>query len=269
MTSPLGAGAGGRSQHARATSPLLDHASPDAGALRPRERRLAGRGGAPTSRSSPSSRSWRWRSSWSATSPGTSPRPQSNLVDGIEQVLPGMIGPDRGADLARSPSRAPPRPSGCIGAGHADLLRAGLAVGHAHRAPGRLRAPAQPPAQLRRRQAARPGHAGRGRADPAGQRGRHRASSTRFSTGVLDLAGLDHDLSWTVEVVGVVVGMAANTLLFFVLFTVLARPAHPGPGAVAGRAPGLARLRGPQAALELPAGRRPSAARRSRRSGSR
>ena len=50
---------------------------------------------------------------------------------------------------------------------------------------------------------------------------------TRFSTQVLDLAGLDHDLSWTVEVVAVVVALAATTLMFFVLFKVLARPHTP------------------------------------------
>jgi membrane protein len=50
---------------------------------------------------------------------------------------------------------------------------------------------------------------------------------TRFSTQVLDLAGLDHDLSWTVEVLAVVVAMAATTLMFFVLFKVLARPRVP------------------------------------------
>ena len=50
---------------------------------------------------------------------------------------------------------------------------------------------------------------------------------TRFSTQLLDLAGLDHDLSWTVEVVAVVVAMAATTLMFFVLFKVLARPRTP------------------------------------------
>jgi membrane protein len=50
---------------------------------------------------------------------------------------------------------------------------------------------------------------------------------TRFSTQVLDLLDLDHDLSWTVEVAAVVVALVANTLLFFVLFTVLARPTTP------------------------------------------
>ena len=50
---------------------------------------------------------------------------------------------------------------------------------------------------------------------------------TRFSTELLDLADLDHDLSWIVEVGAVGVAMVANTLLFFVLFTVLARSRAP------------------------------------------
>ena len=50
---------------------------------------------------------------------------------------------------------------------------------------------------------------------------------TRFSSQVLDLAGLNQDLSWTVDVLAVVVAMAATTLMFFVLFKVLARPHIP------------------------------------------
>lgn len=50
---------------------------------------------------------------------------------------------------------------------------------------------------------------------------------TRFSSQVLDLVGLDQDFSWTVEVVAVVVAMVATTLMFFVLFKVLARPHTP------------------------------------------
>jgi membrane protein len=50
---------------------------------------------------------------------------------------------------------------------------------------------------------------------------------TRFSTELLDLLDLDHDFSASVEVVAVLVALAANTLLFFVLFTVLARPPVP------------------------------------------
>ena len=50
---------------------------------------------------------------------------------------------------------------------------------------------------------------------------------THFSTRVLDLVDLDHDLSWSVDVLAVAVAMVANTLLFFVLFTVLARAPTP------------------------------------------
>ena len=40
------------------------------------------------------------------------PDAQSNLVDGIEQVLPGMIGHRRRGRSAAARSRAPPRPWG-------------------------------------------------------------------------------------------------------------------------------------------------------------
>jgi membrane protein len=50
---------------------------------------------------------------------------------------------------------------------------------------------------------------------------------TRFSSQLLDYLDLDHDLSWGVEVAAVLVAMVANTLLFFLLFTVLARPPVP------------------------------------------
>jgi membrane protein len=51
--------------------------------------------------------------------------------------------------------------------------------------------------------------------------------ATRFSAQLLDALDLDRDLSWGVAVAAVSVAMAANTLLFFVLFTVLARPRIP------------------------------------------
>jgi membrane protein len=50
---------------------------------------------------------------------------------------------------------------------------------------------------------------------------------TRISDRVLDLVDVDQGLSWTVEVAAVVVALVANTVLFFVLFTVLARPRTP------------------------------------------
>jgi membrane protein len=50
---------------------------------------------------------------------------------------------------------------------------------------------------------------------------------TRFSNELLDLAHLDQDLSSVVDVLALIVAMAASTLLFFVLFTILARPRIP------------------------------------------
>jgi len=50
---------------------------------------------------------------------------------------------------------------------------------------------------------------------------------THFSNQVLDLVDVDHTLTWTVEVTAVLVALVANTLMFFVLFIVLARPRVP------------------------------------------
>ena len=47
------------------------------------------------------------------------------------------------------------------------------------------------------------------------------------SSWVLDLVGLGHNLAWLVKGVGGVVGLVANTLLFYTLFRLLARPATP------------------------------------------
>jgi membrane protein len=61
---------------------------------------------------------------------------------------------------------------------------------------------------------------------------------TGSSNRVLDLVGLGHDLAWLVHVLGAVVGIAANSLLFYTLFRLLARPMTPRPalwhGAVLG-----------------------------------
>jgi len=48
-----------------------------------------------------------------------------------------------------------------------------------------------------------------------------------FSDKVLDLLGLGHDLTWAVTVLGVLVGVAANTVLFLAFFWLLARPPLP------------------------------------------
>jgi membrane protein len=50
---------------------------------------------------------------------------------------------------------------------------------------------------------------------------------TASSNWLLDLVGLGHDLAWLVRVLGGVVGIGANTLLFYTLFWLLARPVTP------------------------------------------
>jgi membrane protein len=49
-----------------------------------------------------------------------------------------------------------------------------------------------------------------------------------FSDRVLDLLGLGQGLTWGVTVLGVLVGLLTNTVLFFALFSMLARPPLPG-----------------------------------------
>jgi membrane protein len=49
-----------------------------------------------------------------------------------------------------------------------------------------------------------------------------------FSDRVLDLLGLGHELTWLVTVLGALVGVLANTLLFYAFFRMLARPPLPG-----------------------------------------
>jgi membrane protein len=50
---------------------------------------------------------------------------------------------------------------------------------------------------------------------------------TGSSTWVLDLVGLAHNLAWLVRGVGALVAVVANTLLFYILFRLLARPRTP------------------------------------------
>jgi membrane protein len=50
---------------------------------------------------------------------------------------------------------------------------------------------------------------------------------TGSSSWLLDLVDLEHDLDWLVHVLGAVVGVAANTVLFYLLFRLLARPVTP------------------------------------------
>jgi len=48
-----------------------------------------------------------------------------------------------------------------------------------------------------------------------------------FSTTIVDLLGAGRGLTWLVTVLGICVGVGANTLLFYVLFRLLARPQVP------------------------------------------
>ncbi len=48
-----------------------------------------------------------------------------------------------------------------------------------------------------------------------------------FSTTILDWLELDSELSWLVYLLAVVLGLAANSLLFFVMFKLLANPHVP------------------------------------------
>jgi membrane protein len=153
------------------------------------------------------------------------PDAQENLVEGIEQVLPGMIGTQEGQISLEAIQRA----AATVGLiGLVTLIYSGLGWLSG------MRTALQVVFELPRNR------------KPNFLIGKLRdlvtlavvgstllvsvavsGVVTRFSTQVLDLADLDHDLSWTVEVGGVVVALVANTLLFFVLFTVLARPRIP------------------------------------------
>ena len=66
----------------------------------------------------------------------------------------------------------------------------------------------------------------------------------------LDLGVVAEGFLW---VLALCLGLAASTLLFFAFFRLLAQPEHPQPVAVVRRVPGGRRVRGPQAALHLPA----------------
>ena len=50
---------------------------------------------------------------------------------------------------------------------------------------------------------------------------------TGFSDTILDWVGLDSELSWVLAILGVVIGLLANMLLFFALFRLLADPHTP------------------------------------------
>jgi membrane protein len=153
------------------------------------------------------------------------PEAQSNLVDGIEQVLPGMIGSGEG-QIELSTIQSAAATVGIIGV--VTLVYSGLGWLSGMRTA--LQVVFELPADRR----------------PSFLIGKARdlvtlvvvgftllmsvalsGGVTRLSDQVLDLVDLDHDLSWTVAGAAVLVALLANTVLFFVLFTVLARPRTP------------------------------------------
>ncbi|MBO0847554.1 MAG: YihY/virulence factor BrkB family protein, partial [Nocardioides sp.] len=152
------------------------------------------------------------------------PDAQDKLVEGIEQVFPGMIGGPHGISLDTIQRAA--TTVGIIGL--ATLIYAGLGWLSG------MRKALQVVFELPRKR------------QPSFVFGKLRdlltlvvvgstllvsiavsGVVTRFSTDVLDLLKLGHDLSWLVEVVAVVVALVTSTLMFFILFTVLARPRVP------------------------------------------
>jgi membrane protein len=154
------------------------------------------------------------------------PDAQENLVDGIEQVFPGIIGTGRG-QISLETVKSAAATVGIIGL--VTLAYAGLGWLTAMRTA--LHVVFELPRDRR----------------PSFLAGKVRdlltllvvgltllvsvavsGVVTRFSDRVLDLLALDHDLSWTVEVGAVLLGLVTNTLFFFVLFTGLARPRIPG-----------------------------------------
>ena len=86
--------------------------------------------------------------------------------------------------------------------------------------------------------------------------------ATKLATPILEFLGLGLGVEPLVWVLGLALGLAASTVLFFAFFRVLAAPERPAEVAVVRRAARGAGLRGPQAAVDLPAGRHQGRARR-------
>jgi membrane protein len=153
------------------------------------------------------------------------PRAQDNLVNAIEQVLPGMIGNQQGQISLQSIQDA----AGAVGiVGAVTLLYSGLGWLSGMRTALQVVFELPPDRQ------------------PSFLVGKLRdlvalaavgltlllsvvlsGVITQFSTEVLDLLGLDHDLSWLVQVSAILVALVANTCFFYLLFTLLAQPRPP------------------------------------------
>jgi membrane protein len=153
------------------------------------------------------------------------PDAQSNLVDGIEQVLPGMIGTGEG-QIKLSTIQSAAATVGIIGV--VTLVYSGLGWLSGMRTALQVVFELPPDRQ------------------PNFLIGKARDLVTlvtigftlllsvalsgvviRISDQILDLVHLDHDLSWVVTLLALAVALVANAVLFFVMFTVLARPRVP------------------------------------------
>jgi membrane protein len=153
------------------------------------------------------------------------PSAQDNLVKAIQQVLPGIVGNDPGEITIRSIEHA----AGTVGLiGLAGVIYSGLGwlsgmrsalevVFDLHRSQypnffvGKLR------------DLVTLAIVGLTLVLSVGVTG----AVVGYSDKLLDLVNLGHQLSWAVHVLGVLVGVAANVLLFFALFHLLARPPMP------------------------------------------
>jgi membrane protein len=153
------------------------------------------------------------------------PEAQENLAQGIEQVLPGMIGSGRGQISLDAIQRA----AATVGIiGLVTLIYSGLGWLSGMRTA--LRVVFELPVSTRPnffvgklRDLVTLVVVGTTLLVSVGLSG----VVTRFSTELLDLLQLDHDLSGTVDAAAVVVALAANTLFFYALFKLLARPPVP------------------------------------------
>jgi len=153
------------------------------------------------------------------------PDAQSNLVDGIEQVFPGMIGTGEGQIKLSSIQNA----AATVGIiGLVTLVYSGLGwlsgMRTALQVVFELPADRQPNFLVgKARDLVTLVVVGLTLLMSVALSG----VVTRISDRILDLVDLDHHLSWTVTLAAVVIALAANTVLFYVLFTVLARPRTP------------------------------------------
>jgi membrane protein len=153
------------------------------------------------------------------------PSAQDNLVEAIQQVLPGIVGSDKGEITIRSIEDA----AATVGLlGLAGVIYSGLGWLSGMRSALEVvfdLPRSQYPNFLvgKLRDLATLAVIGLTLVLSVGVTG----AVVGYSDRLLDLVNLGHQLSWAVHVLGVLVGVAANVLLFFALFRLLAQPPMP------------------------------------------